>query len=233
MAGSQHLLAIAMAFISAGVPGGSGSKLEAVGVIVEANHASLSGHSASEGTTIFDGDQMSTEAEGSLDLQIGQAVFHLADRSSAVMHDILHDSASNSVRQFDVELLSGAAVLSVTAANSGGIAACGARIQPIPQTRGIVRVQIAGPHELVIYAKRGAAQISYRGETENIEEGKTYRVRLSADDEGGQGGAITKSSGHSSKLLLVVAVVVGAATAIAAGQAASGKQGSLESPDHP
>jgi hypothetical protein len=227
MAGSQHLLAIAMAFISAGVPGGSGSKLEAVGVIVEANHASLSGHSASEGTTIFDGDQMSTEAEGSLDLQIGQAVFHLADRSSAVMHDILHDSASNSVRQFDVELLS------VTAANSGGIAACGARIQPIPQTRGIVRVQIAGPHELVIYAKRGAAQISYRGETENIEEGKTYRVRLSADDEGGQGGAITKSSGHSSKLLLVVAVVVGAATAIAAGQAASGKQGSLESPDHP
>ena len=77
------------------------------------------------------------------------------------------------------------------------------------------------------------AQISYRGETENIEEGKTCRVQLSADDDGGQGGAITKSSGHSSKLLLAVAVVVGAATAIGGAEAVSGKQGSLESPDHP
>ncbi|MGA2099293.1 MAG: hypothetical protein ABSH39_23655 [Candidatus Acidiferrum sp.] len=87
---------------------------------------------------------MSTEAQGSLGLQIGQAVFHLADRSSAVMHDILHDSAGHSLRQFDVELLACAAVLSVTAANIGGIVACGARIQPISQTRRIVRVQITG-----------------------------------------------------------------------------------------
>ena len=231
MAGTQRLLAIAMAFLSAGVPGGS--KLDAVGVVVEANHASLGGHSASEGTTIYDGDQLSTEAEGSLGLQIGQAVLRLADSSSAVLHNILHDSAGNGVRQFDVELLSGAAVLSVTAASSGGIVACGARIQPVSQVRGIVRVQIAGPHELVVYAQRGAAQISYRGETETIAEGKTYRVQLNASDDGGQGGAIAKSPGHSGKLLLVVAISVGAATAVAVGFAVSGKQSPVESPDHP
>lgn len=225
MAGTQRLLAIAMAFLSAGVPGGS--KLDVVGVVVEANHASLSGHTASEGTTVYDGDQLSTEAEGSLGLLIGQAVLHLADRSSAVMHD----STGNGARQFDAELLSGAAVLSVTAANSGKIVACGARIQPVSQVRGIVRVQIAGPHELVVYAQRGAAQISYRGETETIAEGKAYRVRLSTSDDGGQGGAIAKIPGHSGKLLVVVAISVGAATAVAV--AVSGKQAAVESPDHP
>jgi len=227
MAGTQRLLAIAMAFLSAGVPGGS--KLDAVGVVVEANHASLGGHATSEGTTIYDGDQLSTEAEGSLGLIIGQAALHLADRSSAVMHD----NTGNGARQFDVELLAGAAVLSVTAANSGEIVACGARIQPVSQVRGVVRVQIAGPHELVVYAQRGAAQISYRGETETIAEGKAYRVRLSTADDPGQGGAIAKSSGHSGKLLLVVVIGAGAATGVAAALAVSGKQAPVESPDHP
>jgi hypothetical protein len=71
-----------MAFISAGVPGGS--KLDVVRVVVEANHASLAGHTASEGTTIYNGDPLSTEAEGSLGLQIGQAVLHLADGQDVV-----------------------------------------------------------------------------------------------------------------------------------------------------
>lgn len=227
MAGTQRLLAIAMAFFSAGVPGGR--TLDAVGVVFEASHASLGAHAASEGTTIYDGDRLSTEAEGSLGLLIGKAMLRLADRSSAVMHD----GAGNGARQFDVELLSGTAVLSVTAANTGEIVACGASIQPVSQVRGVVRVQIAGPHELVVYAQRGAAQISYRGETETIAEGNAYRVRLNASDDPGQGGAIAKSSAHSGKLLLVVTISVGVATAVGVGLAVSGKQGAVESPDHP
>jgi hypothetical protein len=181
MAGTQRLLAIAMAFFSAGVPGGR--TLDAVGVVVEANHASLGAHAASEGTTIYDGDRLSTEAEGSLGLLVGKAMLRLADHSSAVMHE----SGSSGARQFDVELLSGTAVLSVAAANSGEIVACGAHIQSVSQVRGVVRVQIAGPHELVVYAQRGAAQISYRGETETIAEGNAYRVRLNASDDAGRG----------------------------------------------
>src|SRR5271170_2003246 len=223
MAGTQRLLAIAMAFLSTGVPGSS--KVDAVGVVVEANHASLGTQAASEGTTIYDGDRLSTEAEGSLRLLIGQAFLQLGDRSSAVMHD------SSGGRQFDVELLSGAAVLSVAAANTGEIVACGASIRPVSQVRGVVRVQIAGPHELVVYAQRGATQISYRGETETIAEGSAYRVRLNVSDDGGQGGAIAKSPAHSGKLLVMVAIGVGAATAVGVALALSGKQGSVESPD--
>src|SRR5271167_4296980 len=198
MAGIQRLLALAIAFLSAGVPSG---KLDAVGVVAEAKNASLGTQAAAEGTTIYDGDRLSTEAEGSLRLLVGQAFLQLADRSAAVMHD----STSSSGRQFDVELLSGTAVLSVTAANNGEILACGASIQPVSQVRGVVRVQIAGPHELVVYAQRGVALISYRGETETIGEGHAYRVRLNVSDDGGQDGAIAKSPGRSRKMVVVVA----------------------------
>jgi hypothetical protein len=227
MAGTQRLLAAAMAFLSAGIPGSG--KLDAVGVVVEANHASLGANAASEGTTIYDGDRVSTDEEGSLGLRIGQAVLHLADRSAAVMHD----SSGNGARQFGVELLSGTAVLSVAAASDGEIVACGASIRPVSQARGVVRVQIAGAHELVVYAQRGAAQISYRGETETIAEGKTFRVRLNASDDGGQGSAIAKKPAHSGKMLVMVAIGLGAATAVGVALAVSGKQGAVESPDHP
>src|SRR5277367_4881994 len=117
--------------------------------------------------------------------------------------------------------------VSVAAANTGEIVACGASIRPVSQVRGVVRVQIAGPHELVVYAQRGATQISYRGETETIAEVSAYRVRLNVSDDGGQGGAIAKSPAHSGKLLVMVAIGVGAATAVGVALALSGKQGSV------
>jgi hypothetical protein len=226
MTGTQRLSAVVMAFLSFSASAAP-SALDAVGVVAQANHASLGSQSASEGTTVYDGDQLSTDAEGTLRLLIGQAVLHLVERSSVVVH-----GAGDGARHFDAQLLSGAAVLSVTTANPGEIVACSARVRSLSQERGVVRVQILGPRELVVYAQRGAAEISYRGETETVPEGKALRVLLDAQDEG-QRGAVVKKPVKSRKMIWVTAIATGAAVGAAIAIALTGKQTAVESPDHP
>jgi hypothetical protein len=60
MAGTQRLLAITMAFSLAGIP--RSAKPNALGILVQADHASLGFQAASEGTTVYDGDRLTTEA---------------------------------------------------------------------------------------------------------------------------------------------------------------------------
>jgi hypothetical protein len=231
MAGTQRLLAIAMAFFVAGGPGSG--KLDALGIVVQADHASLGSEAATEGTTIYDGDRLSTGAGGSLRLLVGQASVYLMEQSSV----IVHNDASRAAKEFEAELVSGAAVLSVTARTFAEIVAGSARVRSTAEARGVVQVRIVGPHELMVFAQRGPAQISYRGESETIAEGKFYRVLLNPSDEGASGMQGAKRSGKRSKALVLIAIGAAASAGVALlwrnmDRGASASMG-VESPDHP
>ena len=226
MAGTQRLLAIAMTFFLTGVP--VNGNLEAVGVVVEANHATLGSQAATEGTTIYDGDRLTTDAEGTLRLRVGDAVVDLQNRGSAV----LRESGLGAAGEFAVELTAGVVTLSVSAARAGEIVACGARVRPGSQVRGVVRVEIVGPRELLVYAQRGPAQISYRDDTETIAEGKAYRVLLNPTEEGAGQDLSPKAPGKRKKALLLIAL--GAATAVGVSLALLDRRhANAESPDYP
>jgi hypothetical protein len=231
MRGSQRLAAVAMALLLTSRAGGATP--DVVGIVVQSSHASLGSHDAAEGTTLYDGDRLSTDADGALGLRMGQAALHLSEKSSVV----LHDHSSGAAKEFQAELLSGTVVLSVGAVSGWEIGACSARIRPVSETRGIVRVQILGARELLVYAQRGAAQVFYRGETEIIPEGKTYHVMLNVADGDPQdsSGSIAKEPAHPGKMLLVVAIAAGAATAagVALALTGGGSQRGVESPDRP
>ena len=62
-------------------------------------------------------------------------------------------------------------------------AALEARIGPAKEARTVAQVRITGPKELNVYARRGALQFSYRGETETIGEGEAYRVMLDPPED--------------------------------------------------
>ena len=228
MAGTQRLLAIAMAFSLAGIPGRG--KLDALGIIVQADRASLGSQAASEGTTIYDGDRLSTIAGGSLRLMIGQAMLYLGDKSSV----LLHSDAGKATKQFEAELFSGAVVLSATAETLGKIVASAASVRPIAETRGVVQVRLITPHELIVFAQVGPAEICYRDECETIPEGKSYRVMLNGADDSQSGAPNAKSSGKSGTALVLIAVgVATAAGIIGLWRVGQGEQKGLESPDRP
>jgi len=231
MAGTQRLLAIAMTFSLAGIP--RSAKPDALGIVAQADHASLGSQAASEGTTIYDGDRLSTGAGGSLRLLVGQAIVYLTEQSSV----IVHQDATIAAKEFEAELVSGTVVLSVTAGATSEIVASSARVRPIAETRGVVQVRLVGPHELIVFARRGPAQVFYRGESETIAEGKSYRVLLNSSDEGASGVQGTKRSGKHGKALALISI--GAATAAGVALLLRSMDGGasvskgVESPDHP
>ncbi len=226
MAGSQRLLAIAIAFSISGIP--SGARPTALAIILQANHARLRDQAASEGTTIFDGDRLSTDAGGSLKAQIADATVLLNEASSV----IVHNDAKGLTSEFEVELASGTVALSETPRMQGEIVASGARVRPAAEKRGVVKVQIVSARELVVFAQAGPAAISYRGESETIPEGKSYRVLLNTSDGGaGPDDPDPKRPGKRGKALVIVAVA--GATAGMIILTTRGKPGSLESPDRP
>jgi len=228
MVGTQRLLAIAITFLLPGNPGNG--NVDAVGMVLLADHARLGSQATAEGTTIYDGDRLSTDEEGSLQLRVGEALVYLPDNSCVT----LHKGASGTAKEFEAELISGTVVLSATAGSAAEIVASSARVRPMAETRGVVQVGIVGPHELIVFARRGPARISYRGETETIAEGKSYRVRLNDSDDGTPGEPDAKKSGRHGKALVLI--VVGA-TAVAGAAALwggnGGSKGSIESPDRP
>jgi hypothetical protein len=113
MAGTQRLLAMTMAFSLAGIP--RSAKPDALGIIVQADHASLGSQAASEGTTIYDGDRLSTDAAGSMRFMVGEAIVYLPDQSCVT----LHKGASGTAKEFEAELVSGKVALSVAAGTGG------------------------------------------------------------------------------------------------------------------
>lgn len=229
MAGTQRLLAMTMAFSLAGIP--SGAKPDALGIVVLADHASLGSQAASEGTNVYDGDRLSTEAGGSLRLLIGQAMLYVTEQSSVIVRKDVNIAA----RQFEAELVSGTVVLSMTVETPAEIVASSTRVRPMAEARGVVQVRLVAPHELIVIARRGPAQISYHGESEMIAEGKSYRVLLDPSDDGASGGQGAKRSGRRRKTFLLLA----AGGATAAGVALlwrsmdRGASTGVESPDRP
>lgn len=229
MAGTQRLLAIAMAFSLAGIPGSG--KADALGIVVLADHASLGSETAIEGTTVYDGDRLSTGAGGSLRLLVGQAIVYLTDQSCVMVHK----GASGAAKEFETELVSGTVVLSVTAEMDAEIVASAARVRSTAETRGVVEVRRVGPYELIVFAQRGPAQILYHGESATIAEGKSYRVLLNPDEDGASGEQGAKRPGKRGKAFALIAI--GAATAagivLVWRGTNSGTGKGVESPDHP
>ena len=226
MAGTQRLLAIATTFFLAGNPGSG--KTDALGIVVLADHASSGSLAAAEGTTIYDDDRLSTDAGGELRLQVGEAFLSMAEQSCVMVRK----GASGAVKEFEAELVSGTVVLSVAKGTDGEIVASGARIRPLGAPRGVAQVRMVKPLELVVFARKGPAAISYHGESETVEEGKSVRVLLNPDEDGGPDVLGAKHPGRRGKAFVIVAVGAVAAGIVLLSRGGSGGK-SVESPDHP
>jgi hypothetical protein len=226
MVGTQRLLAGAMALFMTGIPGSG--KADPLGMVVLADRARLGSLDAAEGTTIYDGDRLSTGAGGSLRLIVGQAIVSLTEQSCV----IVHQDAGGAAKGFEAELVSGDVVLSETAGAAVEIVASSARIRPTAETRGVVQVRLVGPRELIVFAQLGPTQTWYRGESETIAEGKSYRVLLNPSDDSTSAAQGPKKPMKGGKG--IVLIVVGALTATGVALLWGGGSGKpVESPDRP
>ncbi len=201
-----------------------------LGTVVTAERAHVGDGIASIGTTVFGGDRLSTEEQGSVQIRAGAARLLLLSASSAMVSD--SEGAPSA------KLLIGTATFSTGNAHAFTLYASKAAIRAQSDAPTIGQVRLLNAKELLITSKRGPLSVTVDGETQVIEDGKAYHVYLdpemaAAQGPSGAGGAQGPSGKGGSPLkagrsrfLIVVVGVTAIATYFAVSEA-------LESADRP
>ncbi len=194
------------------------------GVVSHADRAHIGEAPASSGTTVYDGDRLSTETDGVLRLNAGTTALHLAPQTSLTVR------LTASGQSTQVELAAGMLVFSVANPPAVAVHANNAWIRPASNAPTVAHIRIVNRKELRISAQRGSLQFSYEGESAVIPEGVAYRVLLDPQDNSASpsaSGQPGRKSGKVRKSFLFIAIAAAAAVA------AILEMPHFESPDHP
>ena len=135
---------------------------------MQAQRANVGDGSATTGSTIFDGDLLQTEKDGSLRVRVGSEQAYLFNKGVVV----LHQSADG----FTANLTHGGLVLSSGQGQSFQLLADGATVQPSTLQPTVAQVTWVSPKELEVVSRKGALQVSMDGETQTVADGASYRM---------------------------------------------------------
>jgi hypothetical protein len=206
----RQFAAVAAASLLVGGP--PPGKVAPLGMVTHAEHAHLGSAAATAGSTIYDGDQLSTEAEGLLRINCPNLTLHLEVQSMLTLR-----RSATTEDTVEADLASG--TLTFSAARNGGISvvANDALIRPAANAPTIAHIRVVNLKELRIYAQRGALEFSYHGESEVIAEGAAYRVLLDPSEKEVAAASESEEAKkkprkrHAKFLLLTIGTAVGVA----------------------
>jgi hypothetical protein len=236
---SLFAVAVAPSFVSAQTTPAS----SALGLIAQASKANIGDAEATDGTTIYSGDFLSTEDGGALLVRISALSFQLQSASSAHVYRTPYGAI--------IELNRGSVLYSTPGGQQNlVIVASDVRVTPVFSLADHGRVSITDPCNVTVSSIHGQATVQSGSESHVIEDGKTYRVHAENEVSYSKYLSPEESTYHdfhshrpcaavmqslrtrppvpagSSKFLLVAATAAGVVTIFAISEA-------LESPDRP
>lgn len=217
-----NLTVVAFGVSMAVVPMQAGPEVR--GLVMQARHAHVNASEVTTGTTVYDGDRFSTEADGTVRLRSEDATVSLLARSLMVVR-----GKGDASKDAQITLLAGGVVLFTTRASAMELAVEGARVHPaadVPTTGEVDRI---GAKDLRIYARRGDLQLTYRQETEIIPQGKNCRVLLDPVADDAKAAEPPKKPSRKNKAFWVIPIVAGG---VIFGKIISDHV-AMESPDRP
>ena len=203
---TRAIAAMVMAFCVATDSAAAG--LRPIGVIVYANSSEVGTNAASAGSSLYEGERLTTNDGGELGIRSGAAMLRLEERTTAVLRGMSPGKADTVV-----ELESGTVIFSTARASAVRVEADGALISPTADVATISNVRVISPKELRIFARRGSVQFTYRNDSAQVEEGSCYRVLLDPDDKDAPS-VVTrqeKRDGHRDRAFLLIAIGAGGA----------------------
>lgn len=160
----------------------------AFGTVVFVNRAHVGNANVTVGSTVFNGDHLSTDTVGSMQIRAGAARLLLAGASAATLSQ---DEASPAAT-----LTAGTATFSTANAKAFALRAASAVIRPNSGQPTIGKVTMLNSKELLVKSVRGSLQIAVEDDVREIPEGEAYRVVLDPNaDPQGPRGAGTKGMG--------------------------------------
>jgi hypothetical protein len=222
MIDARYIAAIGISLLIVVVTAQAGPEVR--GIVVQAHHARVYSSEVTSGTTVFDGDQFSTEEDGALRLRSDGVLFDLLAGSRVVVRGQVESS-----KDTQATLLAGGMVFFTTSASAMEIQVEGVTIGPAADRPTTGEVRRIGAKELRVYARRGDLRLTYRKETEVIAQGKNCRVLLDPADDSLKPGEPPRKSGRRRKAFLLIPILAGG---VILGRIIS-DHGAMESPDRP
>jgi hypothetical protein len=175
-----------------------------MGVVLQADHATLGTSEVAVGTAIFDGDNLQTNGSGSLRARLGQSQVYLLPDSGVLVHQLS--------KGFSASLSGGTVVLSSVGGETFQVLADGATIQPKSDQPTLAQVSCISPSELILSARHGDLLVSLGDETQTVSEGTSYRMMINPGTGLGPQGMFSAGRNRF-VLILITAAAVGAGIA--------------------
>ena len=161
---------LALAFCGSSLKAQSAQQTVALGLVARTANAQIGSAAASEGSSIYSGDELSTSDDGSLLVRIGALALELQKSTSVHIYRAPYGAV--------VELDRG----SVLYTTPGGaqnlvIVASDVRVTTALASADFGRVTMDDPCNVTVSSQRGEANVKVGSENRTVEEGKSYRVR--------------------------------------------------------
>lgn len=199
--GLVTVLGVTLAGVS-GVAAAPASASAPLGVILQATRPSTGVDIVNNGTTVYDGDMLQTNAQDTLRARLGGPELFLRPSTTAKVHRLMNG--------YSAELTRGTVVASSREGQTFQVFANGVTIRPKNSQPTVAQVTWVTPKELLLSSSRGVLIVSMGDQTRAIQEGQSYRMQVESDPGSQGGGGGPYHTGRNRFLLfLITGVAVG------------------------
>jgi hypothetical protein len=140
-----------------------------LGMVVQSSGGSIGNAAATEGSTVYSGDYLSTSNNGSLSVRMGGLSLELTGSSGAHVYRAPYGAV--------VELNHGTVIYRTPGTQENlVIVASDIRATPELSTPDFGRVTIVDSCNVIVVSQQGQAKVQAGSESHTVEEGKAYRV---------------------------------------------------------
>jgi hypothetical protein len=182
-----------------------------LGILTMAYGAHLNASDAFAGSSVFDGERVSTDPDGKLTVRIGSSVITLAERSAATLQ--------RSGDGAHVDLDAGAVYLWSAESNPLEAHVEGATLRAHGNHNVQAQILMFAPKILEVTTRQGSVDFSYGKEFRVLPEGQTYRIYLESEDDPrgtSEPGTDPQKPGLSTGAKVAYFIVAGAGAGLAA-----------------
>jgi hypothetical protein len=145
-----------------------------LGMVLQAERARGGADTISGGATIYEGDRLETQDDGTLRARLGGSQMYLRPGTATEVHGLPNG--------FSASLMRGTVVASSPEGQTFRLLANGVTIHPAGTQATVAEVTWVNPTELVLTSNRGAIEVSMGDEVKTIEAGSSYRMEIQQPD---------------------------------------------------
>jgi hypothetical protein len=202
----QVVMALVVVAGLAGLPALAGPSAP-MGIVTGAQHAVIGNVAAIDGTSIYDGDTLATEATGALRVRFGASQMILGSNSEVTFHKTDAGVSATLVRG-DVRFASmPGSILEVRTLKT-------VVIHPKGNQPATGQLSLINATTFEVGSTKGDLDVSVNGVNHDVSESKAYQVNI--DDAGAPSGGNnnqTQGAGTSGGVWIAVAIIVGGTAA--------------------